>query len=269
MLGFRFCIFLLIILFAKNVSAALPFVTDDAFIQKPNQLAVETFAEKWDEPANTEAEKNKTALYSYFLSASYGLTKKLELTMAGNIGYDTKEHSTSFMNPIAQLKTKVFEPKNPAIPAIAIDWGYVNKNGKGEYFDPAANYYAVAAATSRFFDDDLIVHVNYGKKASYDILHHHLYRDHLGVGLDIALINKVRLVLESYNGAPNSPRDSKNYFHSYQAGLKWIKSDKFSPYVIYGSQPTFAGYASDGTTMVYRNTSWIQVGVRIVFDDLN
>jgi hypothetical protein len=217
----RKLIFLVVVFLTNNSAlAALPFVNDDAFIQKPNQLAVETFAEKWDEPSKPEVDKNATTLYSYFLSASYGLTKRLELTMAGNIGYDTKEHSASFMNPIVQLKTKIFEAKNPAIPAIAIDWGYVNKNGKGEYFDTATNCYAVAAATSRFFDDKFIVHVNYGKKASYDIPHHHLYRDHLGVGLDIALTGKTRLVVESYNGAPNSPRDSKNYFHSYQAGLK-------------------------------------------------
>ena len=88
---------------------------------------------------------------------------------------------------------------------------------------------------------------------------------HLGVGFDVALLEKIRLVVESYNGAPNSPRDSPEYFHSYQAGLKWVKSDKMSFYTIYGAQPTFVDYNADGK-MVYRNTSWVQVGARIVYE---
>ena len=261
-------IFLLLILSLNSVAnAALPFVTDDSNTQDPNQLAIETFAEKWDLPKKTENNKESTTLYGYFLSGSYGLSKNLELTMAANIGYDTKEEKTSFMNPILQLKTKIFEHQNPEIPAIAIDFGYANKNGSGEYFDPANNYYAIGTATSHLFNDKLVIHLNLGQKASFDIPNGHIYRTHLGIAFDVALINKFRLVIESYNGAPNSPRDSPNFFHSYQAGIKWVKSDQLSIYTIYGSQPTYAGNNSNGT-MLFRNTSWIQCGARIVFDTL-
>lgn len=256
------------IFFNVNSFAALPFVTDDSFIQKPNELTLETFIEKWNEPQKARAHKQKTTLYSYYLSGSYGLNKHLELTLAGNIGYDMKNNSASFTNPILQLKTKIFESKNKAIPALAVDFGYVNKNGKGEYFDQANNYYAIAAATSRLFDDDLIVHFNLGKKASYSIPHDHLYRTHLGVALDFAINKNWRAVAESYNGAPNSPRDSPNYFQSYQAGIRWLKSDHLIFYSIVGTQPTFAGYEENSSQKLYRQTTWFQIGSRIIFDDV-
>ena len=162
-----FCLAFFIFVFSNhNVKAALPFVTDDAFVQEPKQLALETFVERWNLSKKEVAEKNATTVYGYFLSGSYGLAKNLELTMAGNIGYDAKKDSTSFMNPILQLKTKIFEHKNPSIPSIAFDLGYANKNGKGEYFDTATNYYGIAAATSRFLNDKIIVHLNFGKKAT-------------------------------------------------------------------------------------------------------
>ncbi len=259
----RIFLILFTIFFAQNSFAALPFVTDDAGIASPKQLILETFVERWSLPAKAEADKGASRLYGPYLSFSYGLSRRLEFSFANMVSYNVIDKSTSFMNPIFQLKTKIFESKNPATPMIAIDWGYVNKNGSGEYFDPATNFYAIAALTSRFLDDNLMVHVNVGKKASYDILANHLIRTHLGVAFDMAVFHKdIRLVLESYNGAPNSPRDSPTYFRSRQIGAKWLKSDAQSFYIIYGEQPTFTEYDSTGHSL-YRNTNWVQVGMRL------
>ncbi len=80
------------------------------------------------------------------------------------------------------------------------------------------------------------------------------------------LINKnIRLIAESYNGAPNSPRDSDGYFNSYQMGIKFIKNDSLSFHILYGTQPTFAGY-NIGYNSLYRQTQWIQLGVRKVLN---
>ena len=113
------------------------------------------------------------------------------------------------------------------------------------------------------------MHVNAGKKASYDLpIGGHIQRTQLGVAIDAALMRKDwRFFAESFNGAPNSPRDSPGYFHSYQTGIKWNKSDSLAFNILYGSQPTFAGY-DDGHSSLYRRTRTIQFGVRKAIDNL-
>ena len=106
--------------------AALPFVTDDSFIQKPKQLVLETFSEKWSIP--TFGEKQATDVYGQYVSFSYGISQNLELTIGGMGGYQTQDVSASFMNPLLQLKAKVFEGKN-FVPSVAIDFGYIYKSG--------------------------------------------------------------------------------------------------------------------------------------------
>jgi len=56
-------IFLLNIFCATASSAALPFITDDAFIQAPNQFSLETFAERWSLPKKAMAQKNNSTSY--------------------------------------------------------------------------------------------------------------------------------------------------------------------------------------------------------------
>jgi hypothetical protein len=267
----KYLLFLLLLsnLLSNAAKAALPFVTDDAGIAKPNQLVVESFIERWTLPASTQANRGASRLYGPYLSFSYGLNKHLEFSAASMASYNVIDHSTSFLNPILQLKTKIFESENKAIPAFSIDWGYVNKNGSGEYFDPATNYYAIGTTTSHLFDDNLIIHANFGKKASYDIEPGgHVIRTHLGVALDMAMLRKdFRLIVESFNGAPNSPRDSPSYFRSHQVGLRWIKAEDKVFYVVYGEQPTFTDYGDNGQK-IYSSTNWVQVGMRLTFDDV-
>ena len=89
----------------------------------------------------------------------------------------------------------------------------------------------------------------------------------LGIAIDAAFFRKdVRLFVEGFNGAPNSPRDSPGLFHSYQAGFKFITKSSWGFHILYGNQPTFNGY--DGDMMTYRRTSWIQFGVRKAIDDI-
>ena len=263
-------IFCFALLLNQSLSfAALPFVTDDAAIANPNQLLIEAFTETWKLPQKGDSEK--TRMYGQYLGFSYGAAQNLEVTIGGLAGYDSKLKSAAYMNPVLQMKTIALRPnlKNPAIPSIAFSTAYVNNSGRGQYYDPARNYYLMGIATSKFFDDDLIIHVNYGPKASYDIDGHKSYkRMHLGVALDTAFFRKdVRLFAESFNGAPNSPRDSPGLFHSYQTGFKFIAPNAWGFHILYGNQPTFNGY-DENNAMSYRRTSWIQFGVRKAIDNL-
>lgn len=247
--------------------AAIPFVTDDAAIGSPNQLLIETFTENWRVPA--KGGNASANLLGQYLGFSYGTTKNLEVTAGSLAAYDFSADSAAFMNPILQLKTLAFHSKKPEVPSIAISAAYVNKSGSGQYYDPATNAYLMAIATSKFFDDGLIIHVNSGPKASYDLpTRKNLYRLHLGIALDFALLRQdLRFFTESYNGSPNSPRDSSGYFHSYQTGFKFLQSDKLSFHILYGNQPTFMGY-DDNNVMTYKRTSWVQFGVRRIIDDI-
>jgi hypothetical protein len=249
------------------VFAALPFVTDDAAISKPNQLLVEQFTEIWNIAKKEEA--SQTTMIGEYLGLSYGATKNLELTFGGLAGYDLGRSTKSFMNPIFQAKSMLYQSKESGVPDLAVSFGYVNKNGRGEYFDPATNYYIMGIATTKFFNDNLVVHVNSGPKASYDISgRKNVQRIQLGIAFDLNLIRRdIKLFAESYNGTPNSPRDSPGLFHSYQFGFKWIKSDDLSFAILYGNQPTFIGYNHDGSRD-YQRTNWMQFGIRKSFDNI-
>ena len=247
--------------------AALPFVTDDAAIADVNQLLIEAFSEIWHLPK--KGDNQAARINGNYLGLGFGAAKNLEVTVGGIVGYDFNQHSTTFMNPIIQLKSMVYQSKNKAIPSFAISGGYVNNSGSGQYRDPATSAYLIVIATSKFFDEDLVIHINSGPKASYDLTtRKNLYRLQLGIAFDAALTRKdLRLIAESYNGTPNSPRDSSEFFHSYQAGLRFIKSNNLAFHVLYGSQPTFAVY-DQNNNLTYRRTDWIQFGIRKAIDDI-
>ena len=259
-------IFLALLTLATPSFAALPFVTDDAATANKNQLVLEEFTEQWHLPKKNEEKAGN--LVGQYVGLSYGLLKKLELGAGGLAAYDFSNQSLAVMNPILQLKLVIFQPQNPAVPAFAISAGYVNNNGQGQYYDNATNYYLIGIFTTHLFDDNLIVHINAGPKASYDLpIGGNLQRIQLGVAVDVALFRKdIRLFAESYNGTPNSPRDSPGFFHSYQTGFKWIKSSSLAFNILYGTQPTFAGYDANQESL-YRRTSAIQIGVRKVWDN--
>ncbi|MES2677516.1 MAG: hypothetical protein V4612_04295 [Pseudomonadota bacterium] len=261
---FSICVIFLI--YPATVFAAIPFVTDDAAIANRNQLLIETFTETWKLSKKNDSEE--TRMFGQYLGVAYGAAKNLEVTIGSLAGYDTKLKSAAYMNPVLQMKTIAFSPKKPEIPTIAFSAAYVNNNGRGQYYDSATSYYLMGIATSKFFDDDLIIHINLGPKASYNIDGQKSYhRMHLGVALDTAFFRKdVRLFAESFNGAPNSPRDSHGYFHSYQTGFKFIAPDNWGFHILYGSQPTFNGY-DQNNAMTYRRTEWIQFGIRKAIDD--
>ena len=174
-------------------------------------------------------------------------------------GYQTQDVSASFMNPLLQLKAKVFEGKN-FVPSVAIDFGYIYKSGIGEYFDPATNYYAIAASTISL--QRLQIHANLGVKSSQDASYGNITRPYVGIAFDFSPFKneKIRLIFERYNGAPNSPRDSSGYFQSYQIGAKFVQSSAISYHILYGQQPTFEGYFNE--KMEYFTTTWLQIGLR-------
>lgn len=254
----------ILLLIPTTTFAALPFVTDDAAVSNKNQLLLETYTESWHLPQ--KADSASADLLGQYLGFSYGVLKNLEVSTGAMSAYDLHEHDASFSNPFLQIKSVVSRSKKVD---VATSFGYVNKNGRGQYYDTATNSYLMAIATAKFFDEDLIIHVNSGGKASCNIDEQkNLYRLQLGIGVDAALIGKdVRLIAESYNGAPNSPRDSLGFFHSYQFGFKFVKSADASFNILYGSQPTFMGYDANND-MTYRRTSWIQFGFRKAFGDV-
>lgn len=258
---------LLLLFCAKNSFAALPFVTDDAAISDVNQLSLETFMENWRIPKKGNQERGN--LVGYYLGGSYGAAKNLEITLGQLVGYNFYNSNFAASNPIAQIKTMAYvSKKDLRIPSVAISAGYVDRHGRDQYFDTARSAYLLGIATSKFFDDDLVIHLNLGKKASYEIdQQRNFSRTHLGIALDIALSKDLRLISESYNGTPNSPRDSEGYFHSYQTGLRFLKTDQLSFYILYGSQPTFAGY-DENNRMFYHRTNWLQIGMRKIIDDV-
>ncbi|MBU6141260.1 MAG: hypothetical protein KGP29_06910 [Proteobacteria bacterium] len=264
----RIFIFLSFLFSAGSSLAALPFVTDDAAIADLNQASIEGFAEYWHLPEKHEQELGNLA--GGYLGVSYGAVKNLELTLGGLVGYNFHNSNVALANPIFQAKTMVFAPKNLAIPSVALEAGYVDKRGRDQYFDSATNTYALAVATSKFLEGDFIIHVNSGVKSSHNIdQQSNVSRMHLGVAVDAALISSdFRFIAESYNGTPNSPRDSPGFFHSYQVGFRFIKSSNLSFHILTGSQPTFVGYSDLNNDMLYRRTRWVQVGVRKVIDDL-
>lgn len=263
----KFLIYSLILFsYSKPSFSALPFVTDDAGIANQGQVSVETFTEQWSIPKKDES--YKTTMIGQYLGLSYGTKENLEITAAGLIGYDSKKNTSSFMNPALQLKSNIYQSKTSEVPSVSMSFGYVNKNGKGEYYDSANNFYLLGIATSKFFDNKLIAHVNFGPKTSFDIKEQkNVYRLQLGIGFDVKLSKEINFIFESYNGAANSPRDSSGLFHSYQTGIKLIKSTDLSFHILYGSQPTFYGYGEDGH-LNQRRTSWIQFGIRKVIDNI-
>jgi hypothetical protein len=264
-------IFLRVLLFlsigSTSALAALPFVTDDAAVSNKNQLLLETYTESWHLPKKSGSASAN--LLGQYLGFSYGVKKNLEVSTGAMSSYDFSEHRSSFSNPFLQIKSVISHSKKAGIPDVAMSFGYVNKNGRGQYYDTATNSYLMAIATTKFFDEDLIIHANSGVKTSYNIDgQKNLYRLQLGVGVDAALIGKdIRLLAESYNGTPNSPRDSPGFFHSYQFGFKFVKSADASFNILYGSQPTFVGYDANND-MIHRRTSWVQFGFRKAFGDV-
>ncbi len=259
--------FIIFIITTNEALAALPFVTDDAGIANKNQLQIEAFSERWHLPK--KGNSNAATLSGNYLGLSYGVGKNLEATVGSLVGYDFTAHSAAFMNPILQLKTIINEPKNQAKPTIAMSFGYVNRNGSGQYYDTANNFYLLGIATSRFFNKKLVIHVNAGPKASFDTGNgRNVYRLQLGIAADMALLrDDLRFIVESFNGAPNSPRDSSGYFHSYQVGFRWLKSDSLAFHILYGTQPTFMGYDAY-QNLTFRNSNWVQIGVRKSIENL-
>ena len=230
-------------------------------------MSLEAFSEYWHLPKKNEQELGN--LIGGYFGASYGVAKNLELTFGSLVGYNFHNSNVAWSNPIFQAKTMVYTSREQAIPSVALEAGYVDKRGRDQYFDSAKNTYLLGVATSKFFDDDLIIHVNSGVKSSHNIdQQSNVSRLHLGVAFDVALTSdQVRFIAESYNGTPNSPRDSPGFFHSYQVGFRFIKSSNLSFHILTGSQPTFAGYDTNNE-MLYRRTQWLQVGVRKIIDDL-
>lgn len=266
-----FCCFVVLVflfLLYRVADAAIPFVTDDSFIQNKGQLAIETFSELWFIPQKNEA--NGATLIGQYLSGSYGVNEYLEITAGGLAGYDFQSRTPSYMNIILQAKTPIVDSKQYRyIPGIALSFGYVTKSGKGQYYDPATNLYIISAMTKHLFEETLIAHVNIGMKASYEIPipSGNIIRPHIGIGLDFAPFgSKLRLILESFNGAPNSPRDSSGYFKSVQFGIRMVSSEVLSFHVLYGTQPTFVGYTGNEYASVYRQTQWLQIGTRMVLN---
>jgi hypothetical protein len=258
---------LILFLSSNSVFAALPFVTDDAAVSDKNQLLLETYTESWHLPKKSDSASAN--LLGQYLGFSYGVLKNFEMTTGAMSSYDLSEHSASFSKPLFQIKSVISHSKKAGIPDVAMSFGYVNKNGRGQYYDTATNSYLMAIATAKFFDESLIIHANSGLKTSYNIDgQKDLRRLQLGVGVDAALIGKdIRLLAESYNGAPNSPRDSPGFFHSYQLGFKFVKSADASFNILYGSQPTFMGYDANNEA-THRRTSWVQFGFRKAFGDV-
>lgn len=205
-----------------------------------------------------------------YLGASYGVAKNLELTLGGLTGYNYHNSNVNLGNPIFQAKTMAYvSKKDLRVPSVAFSAGYADRHGRDQYFDSANNVYLLGIATSKFYDGDVVIHLNSGWKGSYNIdSQRNVSRLDLGIAADFALRPKnVRFIVESYNGAPNSPRDSPGYFHSYQVGLRFIKSPSLAFHILVGSQPTFMNYNS-ANEMTYRRTEWVQIGIRKVIDDV-
>lgn len=261
------CAILLFFIPLKPSFAALPFVTDDASIADLGQVSIESFVENWRLPKRYD-EDSANLIGTYF-GGSVGVTKNLELTAGGLLGHNLTTDKLNVANPIFQAKSMVFRSDNESkIPSIAASIGYADRHGRDQYFDQANNVFALGIATSRFFDGDLVIHINSGFKGSYNIdQQRNFSRLHLGIASDTAITKKVRFIAESYNGAPNSPRDSDGYFKSYQVGFRFVKSSSTSFHILYGSQPTFLGY-DENNRMLYRHSNWVQIGVRKVIDDL-
>jgi hypothetical protein len=255
-----------VIFFAKISFAALPFVTDDAAVGYKNQVLLETYTENWHSPSKQGNPSAETL--GQYLGFSYGLLNNFEISSGALASYDFGDHAPTLSNPFFQMKSVLYHSDVPEIPNIAVSVGYVHKSGSGLYYDNATNAYVLGIATASYFKDKLHVHFNAGAKSSYNINQaKNVHRAQLGLGIDLALYKDIRLVAESYNGAPNSPRDSPGYFNSYQAGLKWVKSDIVSFNILYGTQPTFIGYGANNQSL-YRQTNWIQFGMRKIIDDV-
>ena len=75
-------------------------------------MSLEAYSEYWHVPQKQNQELGNLA--GGYLGSSYGVTKNLELTLGGLVGYNFHNSNVALSNPIFQAKTMVFKSKNLA-----------------------------------------------------------------------------------------------------------------------------------------------------------
>ncbi|NLY95792.1 MAG: transporter [Myxococcales bacterium] len=249
-------IFALASLIPSRVGAVRPFVTDDARIVDEGQLEIEM----WPELVFARG----GSWFGYNVMGGVGLTPWLEILAGGGAGVDHDGRFTA-ANPIVQPKLLLVRAQENGVPGLALVAGVTLPWGRGEMHDDATGAFVLAPITSRLFHDWLQVHANVGvvvaRRAEIPVDgRRRSARPFWGVGADAGLGHEdVRLVLEIYAGDPFHALGPKLAF---QGGFRWLASDRVNFDLTAGAQPL----VEDERRVAGEWESWVQLGVRLVFD---
>ncbi len=232
--------------------AVRPFVTDDARIIDYGQLEVEHWLEFGRRPGDT--------MYAYNFMGGASFTDWFELIVGTGVGVDTEDgRRLSIINPVIQPKILFLKAEEDGRPGLAAATGVLLPYGKGSLNDRGWGGYGLLLATTRLFDDWLLLHLNLGATYTDDLGFGADWRPYWGFGFDLGLLREdFRLIGEVYSG---DPLDLEKPRWSTQAGFRWLKSDYVNWDLTFGMQPHLEDHRRAGG-----HEYWAQIGLRLLFD---
>lgn len=240
----------------REARAVRPFVTEDARVVEPGQLEIETWGDLLFSDSQVHAGHN--------LVANISPLRNWEISLGGGWGLEGGSTLT-LANPVLISKYLFQDAELDGLPGFAFVVGATLPWGKGELYDPATSFSAIAPVTFRFWEDWLHLHLNLGLLASYqsrsaERAAQFSPRPFWGVGLDAGVFHPdVRLILESYAGDPFEPLGP---VVAFQGGGRWIASELINIDLTFGTQPRVDPDSRE--TLGWE--SWAQVGLRLLFD---
>jgi hypothetical protein len=238
-------IFMLILTTAGPVMAVRPFITDDARISSPGEIAIETSLR-----IDKERFQNLNVI-------SFGIIKNLEGSfnfIDGFMREDKTKNILSIAGPGFQLKYLFTDGKTSSFPATGLAAGASPPFGWGSdsFANSSWSNYVYLAVTKFFFKDQekLNLHINMGFNNSYEERRINTSWS-WGVGVQMHLLNKLYLCTEIYQGDPYAITPGA----LYQVGLRYflssnIQMDMATGKGLYGD-PMLGQYFSCGLRYVF------------------
>jgi hypothetical protein len=229
-------------LFAPNIYAVRPFITDDAAITEYRHFQLETWA---------QFDRNSG---QHWALLGYGLTERLELSIGGVWGYDRpnpNQTEFSFALPILQAKYLFREIKPNSFPGIAAVLGTSLPFGRGEFVPPGYGAYGFLVATQALGRDErVLIHGNIGLSYFRDRENgEDNFIPNWGLGVQARMFGGFHIIGEIFDGDPYIPEAGL----VYQAGFRHYISDSLQLDATVGQ-----GIGRGETPF------WISFGARIV-----
>jgi len=231
----------------QAAEAVRPFVTDDARIIDYGQVEMETWTEFSRSPGDSSVAQH--------IMAGVTLTDWLEIIAGGGIGMD--QTGLTISNPALQSKILFSPIQDNGLPGLAMATGLTFPVGQGALYSDATGLFAMGMATSSFWDEWLLVHLNLGLAGAIEA-QRFSPRFYWGLGIDAGLVHPdVRLIAEVYAG---DPLDAIAAPYAMQTGLRWLYSEHLNFDLTVGLQPEI------GSSHANAFEVWGQLGIRILWD---